>query len=198
MSVRSVLGKFFRIFMAVVMVVTLQVCIPRTAFAGETGEGREGSQALTTGSQYAPDELAEGVVIEEEVVEEETITLPDILDEPEVLLNDYIGVLTAEVAESYASVSNEAMSNVIVSNERGSKLTGAEKNAYDFLRSFIADVAAGSEEIEMTEIALNFNQVFPEDVLAAKYTAEDLGVESIVIFDPETGQPTGIAGKPAA
>ncbi|MBQ9020411.1 MAG: hypothetical protein IJ113_00135, partial [Eggerthellaceae bacterium] len=50
MVAESVFSKFFRIFMAVVMVVTLQVQVPRTALADEgTSTGTAGSPGLTLG-----------------------------------------------------------------------------------------------------------------------------------------------------
>ncbi len=188
MGATSVFRKVFSIFMAVVMVLTLQVWVPQNAFAEEPDTNGEGPQLLTFGD---PDDSAETegeVLAEEVVVEEETITPVVPVDEPEALLEDYITVLTAEVAESYDTVSAEAMNSVIVSNQRGSRLTGAEKNAYDLLRSFIEEIAAGSDGVETTEITLSFRQLFPESVLNTRYTADDLGVEAIAVQDPTSGE----------
>ena len=56
MGATSVFRKVFSIFMAVVMVLTLQVWVPQNAFAEEPGTNGEGPQLLTFGD---PDDSAE-------------------------------------------------------------------------------------------------------------------------------------------
>ena len=116
-------------------------------------------------------------VIEEAVVEEENAVPVSNLDEPEVLLEDYIHVVTAEVAESYDAVSSEAMNSVIVTKTRGSRLSGAEKKLYDKLRKAIDAIACGDES--STHFTYTFAEIFPESKLAERYTAADLGLVGI-------------------
>lgn len=135
----------------------------------------------------AGDIPAEGEVIESEAVVEEPVVTTDNLAEPEELLDDYIEVLTKEYAESQEAVSFEPKSGIIVDKLRGSKLKGADKRVYDFLKERIEEVAKGeniNEENEeyngLTSFTVNYSDIYSTEELAAHYTATDLGVDIVV------------------
>ena len=86
---------------------------------------------------------AEEIVAEEEIIEE-PVVIQDELAEPEELLDEYIEVITEKYAKRNDAVSFEARNGIIPGKLRGSRLTGAEKKVYDFLKTQIEEVAAGN------------------------------------------------------
>ena len=131
---------------------------------------------------------AEGDVLEAEAVVEEPAVTTENLAEPEELLDDYIQVRTKEYADTHSAVSFDAKGGIVKNKLRGERLTGVEKKAYDLLKAEIEKVAAG--EINDTQFTLTFDQLFSEELLATRYTAEDLGLDDVTYlgYDEEDGQ----------
>jgi|GEM_PF-3831527 len=140
--------------------------------------------------ESAVDEPLEGEVIETEIIVEEPAVTSNNLAEPEELLDDYIEVLTKEYAESHDAVSFEAKDGIIPSKLRGAKLTGADKAVYDYLKERIEEVARG-ENIDVTNEDYNglvcftvpYSDIYSAEALATHYTADDLGLDAIVVND---------------
>ena len=120
---------------------------------------------------------------EEAPEEEETETLPEAEDD--ALLLDYLEVnLTGEVQEDRED--NEEIEALLAeeveiplsssSDYNGSKLTGADKIAYDAAKEHFALVAKGEET--STRLTLTPSELGLENI---RYSAEDLGIESVVV-----------------
>ena len=118
------------------------------------------------------------VIAVEEVQAEETIkpTMP--LDEPEILLEKYIEEAATTFIEE-ASMGSAQASDLPKTTARYWKLGAAEKKAYLKIKELLKSIAAGEENI--TEIEITYEDVFSDDILNAKYTADDLGIDTIAV-----------------
>ena len=152
----------------------------------QTEEAAEAALEESASEEAGPDgaPLEGEIVLEtEEAQEEETEALPEAEDD--ALLLDYLEVnLTGEVQEDRED--NEEIEALLAeeveiplsssSDYNGSKLTGADKIAYDAAKEHFALVAKGEET--STRLTLTPSELGLENI---RYSAEDLGVESVVV-----------------
>ena len=108
---------------------------------------------------------------------EEVTIQPEVdLAEPDELLQDYLDRLV--MGEPAKAAGTKKLRKA----PRRASLSGPEAIVYDELKTAIEEIAAGDRSSTIIEIPVT--EIFEEELLEPK-TAEDLGVEELVVYDEE-------------
>lgn len=128
--------------------------------------------------------------VETETVIEELTIKPSNLADPDTLLEQYIEeagpVLVEDAMMGQADSSGDNNEDFPIRSARFWKLGENEQSAYLKIREMLRSVSSGNQS--EASIKLSYADVFSEDILNARYTADDLLVDSIVEYDEETGK----------